>query len=222
VVRILASDQEPPRRTRRGEERDGQLRARATELFLELGYDGVSLDDVVREVGGSKTNIYNFYGGKAGLFNTVMAEMLRDILLPLQQMQLAGLDLEAGLRRIATTLLGILLRERHLSFQRLVIAEALRHPQIGSDWHRHGPMAAHAVLEAFLSEQQRLSLVLAKIDTRRAAVLFHDMVAFDLLNRAMMKIDGGPTPAEVAGTIEDAVAMFVAALENPAGRADRG
>ncbi len=194
----MVGDQEPPRRTRRGEERDGQLRARATELFLELGYDGVSLDDIVRDAGGSKTNIYNFYGGKDGLFTTIMADMLDEITSPLRQMPLTGLSLEAGLRMFATTLLAVLLQERHLAFQRLVMAEALRHPQIGSKWHRNGPVATQTVLAAFLREQQVLGLIIPTIDLRRVAVFFHDMVLFDLLNRAMMKIDGGPTQTEIS------------------------
>jgi AcrR family transcriptional regulator len=201
-----------PRRTRRGEERDAQLRAHASEMFLERGYDGVSVDDIVREVGGSKTNVYNFYGGKAGLFLAVMDEMITDFLLPLAQLQLDGASLEDGLRKIATTVLGIILQERHLAFQRLVIAEALRHPQLGLSWYRQGPATAHAILAKFLASQQALGRVKLDMAPARAAVLFHDMLVFDLINRAMMAIDGGPTPDEVAATVDQSVRVMTAAL----------
>src|ERR1700745_3115397 len=107
-----------PRRTRRGEVRDAQLRAGALELFLERGYDGVSVDDIVREVGGSKTNVYSFYGGKDGLFLGVMDAILQDVILPLKRLRLGGLSFEAGLRKFAKVLLTVLLDERHLAFQR--------------------------------------------------------------------------------------------------------
>src|ERR1700730_9109295 len=126
-----------PRRTRRGEERDTQLRAHASEMFLERGYDGVSVDDIVREVGGSKTNVYSFYGGKDGLFLAVMDTISKDIARPLERLNLRGLAFDAGLRKFARSLLTVLLQERHLAFQRLVIAEALRHPQLGSTWYRN-------------------------------------------------------------------------------------
>lgn len=45
--------------TRRGIERRLALLLSATELFLEKGYDAVSLDDIVNHAGGSKTSIYN-------------------------------------------------------------------------------------------------------------------------------------------------------------------
>ena len=202
-----------PRRTRRGEERDAQLRQRASELFLERGYDGVSLDDIIRDVGGSKTNVYSFYGGKDGLFVVAMDQMIRDIVEPLMAVALDGLTLAGGLERFARTLLAVLLQERHLAFQRLVIAEALRHPDIASSWYRHGPRATHAILARFLTDQHGAGCIRPEADPARAAVLFHDMIVFDILTRAMMAVDGGPRPEDVAATIRDGVAFMTAALE---------
>ncbi len=45
--------------TRRGIERRLALLLSATELFLEKGYDAVSLDDIVNHAGGSKASIIN-------------------------------------------------------------------------------------------------------------------------------------------------------------------
>jgi AcrR family transcriptional regulator len=187
--------------------RDAQLRSRASTLFLERGYDGVSVDDIVREVGGSKTNVYSFYGGKDGLFLAIMEEILHDVILPLKLLELGGLSFEAGLRKFASALLTVLLDERHLAFQRLVIAEALRHPQLGSTWYQNGPTLARSVLERFLMEHQALGHVREDVDLSHAAVLFHDMIVGDLLNRAMMAIEGGPNPREIEVTIRQAVNM---------------
>jgi AcrR family transcriptional regulator len=200
---------EQSRRTRRGEERDELLRARASELFLERGYDGVTVDDIVRDVGGSKTNVYTFYGGKDGLFLAAMEETVNDLALPLRRLRLSGLSLERGLKKFATTLLAVLLQERHLAFQRLVIAEAVRHPQVGLSWYRNGPAATRAILQDFLMEQKALGMVRSDADPARTAMLFHDMVAFDLLNRSMMAIDGGPRPRDVATTIRFAVHVLL-------------
>jgi AcrR family transcriptional regulator len=208
----LTDERETPRRTRRGEVRDAQLRARASELFLERGYDGVSVDDIVRDVGGSKTNVYSFYGGKDGLFLAVMDEISQATVLPLKQLKLSGLPFEAGLRKFARTLLTVLLEDRHLAFQRLVIAEALRHPQLGLRWYRNGPALTRSVLKTFLAEHHALGHLRQDVDLSQAAVLFHDMIVGDLLNRAMMAIDGGPKPREVEMTIRQAVKMATMGL----------
>jgi AcrR family transcriptional regulator len=208
----LVEEHDAPRRTRRGEVRDAQLRARASELFLERGYDGVSVDDIVREVGGSKTNVYSFYGGKDGLFLAVMDTILEELIAPLKQLKLGGLSLEAGLRKFAKALLAVLLEERHLAFQRLVIAEALRHPQLGLTWYRNGPVLTRSVLKSFLVEHRALGHVRQDADLSQAAVLFHDMIVGDLLNRAMMAIEGGPKPREIEMTIRQAVEMATMGL----------
>ncbi|WP_228155553.1 TetR/AcrR family transcriptional regulator, partial [Acinetobacter baumannii] len=57
--------------TRRGIERRLALLLSATELFLEKGYDAVSLDDIVNHAGGSKTSIYKYFGNKDGLFTAI-------------------------------------------------------------------------------------------------------------------------------------------------------
>ena len=48
--------------TKRGHERCIALLISATELFLERGYDAVSLDDIVQHAGGSKASIYKYFG----------------------------------------------------------------------------------------------------------------------------------------------------------------
>ena len=57
--------------TRRGQERRLALLICATDLFLERGYDAVSLDDIVHHAGGSKTSIYKYFGNKEGLFTAI-------------------------------------------------------------------------------------------------------------------------------------------------------
>ena len=144
------------RRTQRGEARDERLRRRAADLFLERGYDGVSIDELIRDVGGSKASVYHFYGDKNGLFTAVMDDMLQDPALPLSRLDLEGLSLAEGLRTFARTLMAILLQPRHLAFQRLVVAEAQRRPAIGLSWYRNGPAATCELLRRFLAAQQGL------------------------------------------------------------------
>lgn len=57
--------------TRRGQERRLALLVNACDLFLERGYDAVSLDDIVNHAGGSKASIYKYFGSKEGLFTAI-------------------------------------------------------------------------------------------------------------------------------------------------------
>ncbi len=202
----------PVRRTRRGEERHERLRRRAADLFLERGYDGVSIDELIRDVGGSKASVYHFYGDKDGLFTAVMDDLVEDLLVPLEQLDLEGLTLADGLKSFATTLLSILLRPRHLAFQRLLVAEAERCPAIGLRWYRNGPVTSCERLRWFLAAQQASGHIRSDIEPDKVTFLFHDMVSCTLLNRAVMAIEGRPTPEEVAATIEQGVRLMLGGI----------
>ena len=67
-----------PPQTKRGFERHLAFVISATELFLEKGYDAVSLDDIVNHAGGSKASLYKYFGNKDGLFKAI-CEHRRDI-----------------------------------------------------------------------------------------------------------------------------------------------
>src|ERR1700741_921179 len=122
------------RRTRRGDKKSEQIRSIATELFLRHGYDGVSVDEIVRAVGGSKTNIYNHFRNKEGLFVAIVKGLCEDVLASFVTIDVSALGVKEGLRTLAVALLGILIQDRHLAFQRLIIAETARFPALGRAW----------------------------------------------------------------------------------------
>jgi AcrR family transcriptional regulator len=46
----------------------------ALSAFLELGYGGTTMDEVVKRAGGSKASIYKHFKNKEDLFATVVDE----------------------------------------------------------------------------------------------------------------------------------------------------
>jgi TetR/AcrR family transcriptional repressor of mexJK operon len=199
----------PTRRTRRGREKAEQILATAAELFLKHGYDGVSVDEIVRRVGGSKTNVYSYFHNKEGLFIAIVKALSEEFLASFVAIDVSGLGLEEGLRTLAVALLDVLLQGRHLASQRLLIAEAARFPAIGRAWFESGPERSRSIIAQFIGEQQRAGR-LRRADPHQSATLFHDMVTFDLLYRAMLV--GKPRDDEIRQRIEAAVDAFVHAF----------
>jgi AcrR family transcriptional regulator len=213
---------DPPRRairrTRRGDEKSEQIRSTAAALFLQHGYDGVSVDEIVRIVGGSKTNVYNHFGGKEGLFIAIVKDMCEDLLGSFVTIDVSNLSVEQGLTSLALALLDILLREKHLAFHRLVIAESARFPALGRTWLESGPQTSRRIIARFIEQQQRAGR-LQLSDPHQSATLFHDMICFDLLHHAM--VGDRPTDDDIRQRIEAAIAAFLhgfARIEAPAPR----
>jgi AcrR family transcriptional regulator len=194
------------RRTRRGDEKSEQILSTATELFLRLGYDGVSVDEIVRAVGGSKTNIYNHFGNKEGLFVAIVKGLCEDLLASFVTIDVSAIGLEEGLTSLALALLGILLQDRPLAFQRLIIAESERFPALGRAWFESGPETSRSIIARFVEKQQRAGR-LRRSDPHQLATFFHDMITFDLLHRAM--VGDKPSDAAIRHRIDTAIDAFL-------------
>lgn len=195
-----------PRVTSRGTLRRGQILDTATDMFLALGYEGVSVDEIIRTVGGSKTNLYRHFGGKEGLFSAVVVQACDTFIGSLATIEVTHLAPADGLRLLGRTLLRILLVERHVAFQRLVLAESGRFPAMARLWFESGPERSRSVIAAFLRAKQAEG-VLRPGDPDEIAILYHDMIVTNPLYLALL----GTTPPwpSIERSIDIAVATLL-------------
>lgn len=148
---------QPPRSEpapRKRQERRRHLLQTAGELFLEQGYDGVSLDAIVAAAGGSKTTLYSYFGNKDGLLVAVVEYLCAEFLDPLRHIELETLTLEQGLESILHELVSVVTSHRHVSFYRLVVSAGVRVPDVGNTWHEHGPQVWYRLFERFLAARR--------------------------------------------------------------------
>lgn len=110
----------------------------AGKVFLEKGYGNASLAAVAREAHVALRTIYVKFGGKAGLFNAVVArglarygafgDMLSD-----------PRPVDAVLADFAVRLLHLMSTPQVVRMHRMVIAEACSHPELARTFDRAGP-----------------------------------------------------------------------------------
>ncbi|UDM52670.1 TetR/AcrR family transcriptional regulator [Cupriavidus sp. MP-37] len=198
--------------TRRGEEKRALILSTAADMFLEHGYDGVSLDDIIKACGGSKTNVYSYFGGKDGLFVAVVERLCDRFLEKTEKsLDLSRCDAAQGLGRIAHSFLQSLLDERHLAFLRLILAESRRFPTLGNAWYTRGPGATCAYIAAFLAAHQAKGTRLSA-NPEVAARLFHGMVLASVMHRTLAT-GIRPDNAELDALVRDAIAVIVPAVD---------
>ena len=180
--------------------------AEATRQFLQHGYAAVSVDHIVRAAGGSKTMLYAGFGNKQGLFAAVTERLCDDFIRDFKQLNLTGADLAGGLSRLGRSLLAVLLRPEHLAFQRLVIAESARFPELGQVWWRQGPAQSRETIARFLGQRQAAG-EMRSADPLRAAALFHEMLVSEPVQLGMFQTP--PSPRWVDEHIAQVVQVFV-------------
>jgi TetR/AcrR family transcriptional repressor of mexJK operon len=112
------------------ERRHRSLLATAFRLFLEKGWDGVSIEEISRQSGVAKGFIYARYADKDALFVGAIERLMADAVGTLHLAEPLPDDIEEGLHVFGRKLLDIVLQPEALAFHRQFLAEAGRFPEL--------------------------------------------------------------------------------------------
>jgi AcrR family transcriptional regulator len=163
--------------SRRGEARRQAILDAAFAVFLEKGFERASLADILALSGGSRSTLYDLFGDKQSLFETVMLEGTRQFL--------AGFDAalgeaeqppEQGLLRLGIVFLEALYSPQCQAIHRIVMAEGPHFPKVAEAFYRHGPRLVRDYLaDYFVTLGGRGQLTVG--DPIGAAEIFLGMVA---------------------------------------------
>jgi AcrR family transcriptional regulator len=145
----------------------------AAPLFLKKGYDNVSIDEIIGVVGGSKATIYSWFGGKEGLFEAVVKQECRDVVMAIHA-DPSG-SLEAQLTEIGHSFLTMVLSPPILEFHRLMVSMGRTFPETGRLFYETGPASAYGAVADWIARQQKDGRIVEE-DPYRLAVLFLDML----------------------------------------------
>ena len=127
------------------------IMAAATQVFLEQGYPGTSVDDIAAAAGVSKRTVYNVFVDKEQLFRAIIGEAIATA--ERFSAELAATTAEAtgaadALTTLARELAASVLGGRVVPLRRLLIGEARRFPEFAIEYYERAPgrvMAAVAV-----------------------------------------------------------------------------
>ncbi|MBP6190644.1 MAG: TetR/AcrR family transcriptional regulator [Acinetobacter sp.] len=117
--------------TRRGQERRLALLVNACDLFLERGYDAVSLDDIVNHAGGSKASIYKYFGSKEGLFTAICDYrrelFFKDICVPFVS---GKTDLKSHLIQTLMRFYQHIIQPKNIAFMRIFLEQSQNNTEL--------------------------------------------------------------------------------------------
>lgn len=139
--------------TRRGQQRRLALLISANTLFLDHGYDAVSLDDIVQHAGGSKASIYKYFGNKEGLF-VAICDYRRDMMFK-DICPAFSAESEHLREYLITTLYNFylhLLNPENAAFIRLIVERTQANPEFALYIHEQGPKHIHTSIAEILTK----------------------------------------------------------------------
>jgi AcrR family transcriptional regulator len=196
---------------------DARILDAARKIFLELGFEGASIDEIAEVARSGKPTIYARYRDKRALFTEVVT---RDILSRITEFKsevLTGATIEERLTSAAITLVhwGF----DRIALMRLAVAEARRFPDLASNVSRTARDLSTELgvrLLGELAQSDQLSSLPAFAPERLAttARLFLDLVAVPMLLRALFEVNLKVLDAEIEAHVARSVAFFLAACRN--------
>ncbi|MFI9809169.1 TetR/AcrR family transcriptional regulator [Streptomyces sp. NPDC052301] len=185
----------------------------ATQVFLEKGYPGTSMDDIAKLAAVSKQTVYKHFADKEKLFAEIvlattdrvdaMVDLVADI-------PADAASMEENLNRLARRFLGALTQPEVLQLRRLIIANAEAFPELGTAWYERG---FERVLDTLAATFGRLAGqgLLRTDDPLLAANHFAGLLLWIPVNKAMFTGSLQHTEADLDHYTAAGVRAFLAA-----------
>jgi AcrR family transcriptional regulator len=183
----------------------------AAEVFLEEGFAAASMSAIATRVGGSKGTLYNYFKSKEALFEAYIRrhcawqqEAMFALLAP-------DSSIGEALTQFGRSFLASVLSEFSLRNYRLVVAEALRAPEIGQAFYQAGPLSGVARLAAHLERAARDGQ-LQLDDPMSAAHQFIGLCQNRLMKARLCNAISELTSTEIDAEVAAAVTTFLRAF----------
>lgn len=184
----------------------------AAQAFGELGFEGTSMSEIRKRLGGSKATIYNYFASKEELFFEVIFRSVET------EFEATYSAFDCVTDDISECLIGF--GEKFLTFiyspqiqthHRLVIAQSGR-TELGKILYERGILRNQKVISNFLEEVMKLQK-LKKTDAIIAAYHLCGLLESEFFNRVLLQVQNDITQEEIKAATKRAISVFLAAYK---------
>ncbi|GAB4348507.1 MAG: TetR/AcrR family transcriptional regulator [Oricola sp.] len=182
----------------------------AKRVFLQVGFDAASMNDITREAGVSKGTIYVYFKNKEDLFGALIDRERSAIFASLEETLKQKGTVRETLMRYGIQLATRMTSVQIVRAQRMVIGVSERMPELGRRFYDTGPDSGKRLLAAYLERQAKAG-ALDVPDSRLAAQQFFDLCTGGLTRSCIFGVaEPSPPAAEIERVVASGVDMFLA------------
>ena len=182
----------------------------AKRLFLEQGYQGVSMDQIAAAAGVSKLTVYSHFGDKETLFSAAITAKCQDVLPDELFVRPPEGPLREQLRAIGHAFFALITSEEVIAMHRMMNTPGTAENALRELFWNAGPRRVQDVFAQFL--QARVAQGQLEVDdVALASSQFFSLLKGELRPMMACGLCLDPGPAEVARHIDATVDFFLRA-----------
>lgn len=184
----------------------------AAKLFLEHGYEPVSMDAIAAAADVSKRTVYSYFDSKTVLFSSILiahCNSMGGIALP---QHVAGHDPRKVLTEFGRVFLKMITSPRAVAMQRVIFREVERLPEVGKIFFQNGPQRHITKLADYL-KQADAEGKLKVADPVGAAFLFMSIVKAPFHLQQLCGLQHDVPEAAIERAVKDSVTFFLKACD---------
>ncbi|APP81356.1 TetR/AcrR family transcriptional regulator [Xanthomonas hortorum] len=195
-------------RVRTEEKRDAIVQA-ASEVFLELGFEGASMSQIAARVGGSKRTLYGYFPSKEELFIAFAQDTSDSYIDPmLDALTRSSGPVSQTLQRFGEDLLGFLCAPSSITIWQTIIGVSGR-SDVGALFFNAGPEEGMQRMAEYLQQQMDLGLM-RRGDATLAAKQLGALLEAQTLMPCLFGALKDPSPEYLRDATQRAVELFLA------------
>ncbi len=180
----------------------------AGQLFMEHGFNAVTMDAIAEAAPVSKPTLYNHFENKPALFFAVMEARADSLFRAIENEIKPDQPIEKTLTNIGHSFLDVVLRPEGVRMYRVMVAESGQFPELGKIFYESGPRRISALISSYLRKEH---------ESGRLNVPHPDMSANFYLNmikgnghmQCLMSLKEKIPPKDRAEVIDYAVSIFL-------------
>jgi len=205
----LGAGQDPAKRR--------QILEGAQDVFLRMGFDAASMNDITREAGVSKGTIYVYFNSKEDLFVALCEHyrdtMFRELIDKLDK----GFNSRQQLTDFGVALVTLITSPTAVRAQRIVLGVSERKPELAARFYERGPKRSLVLMAEYLKDMIERE-ELEPFDPEKMAYQLSDLFLSGLYRPRLFGVLSEPPSAE---TIRKNVELAIEFLYRAYGRDQR-
>lgn len=180
----------------------------AGQLFLEHGYNAVTMDSIATAAPVSKPTLYKHFESKDTLFFAVMQDRTDKLFETLSQQIRMDKPIYETLVSIGNSFLDVVMNEDAIKMYRIMVGEGGHFPELGRLFYEAGPKKISSLIATYLeraSQQEHIKVD----DPIQSAMLFASMIKGGAHMQCLMGLRKEIPPKERAEIVDYAVKVFL-------------